>query len=153
MSSQDQQQASPFTLAVCAEMVFRDLPIVERIHRIHDLGFQVEIWDWTRHDIDALVRTGATFSSMTGYIRGTLADAAGAEQLLHTARESIPVAKALGIPRLNLHGTGLDNKGLPVQPAQRISFLVTADALGRWAWHCHLMFHMDAGMFREVVVS
>ncbi|MBN0997020.1 multicopper oxidase domain-containing protein, partial [Pseudomonas aeruginosa] len=33
------------------------------------------------------------------------------------------------------------------------SFLVTADALGRWAWHCHLMFHMDAGMFREVVVS
>ncbi|MBN0631959.1 multicopper oxidase domain-containing protein, partial [Pseudomonas aeruginosa] len=34
-----------------------------------------------------------------------------------------------------------------------ISFLVTADALGRWAWHCHLMFHMDAGMFREVVVS
>lgn len=42
---------------------------------------------------------------------------------------------------------------LPVQPAQRISFLVTADALGRWAWHCHLMFHMDGGMFREVVVS
>lgn len=41
----------------------------------------------------------------------------------------------------------------PVQPAQRISFLVTADALGRWAWHCHLMFHMDGGMFREVVVS
>ena len=42
---------------------------------------------------------------------------------------------------------------IPVQPAQRISFQVTADALGRWAWHCHLMFHMDAGMFREVVVS
>jgi CopA family copper-resistance protein len=42
---------------------------------------------------------------------------------------------------------------IPVQPAQRISFLVTADALGRWAWHCHLMFHMHAGMFREVVVS
>ncbi|WP_107852899.1 copper resistance system multicopper oxidase [Oceanimonas marisflavi] len=42
---------------------------------------------------------------------------------------------------------------IPVQPAQRISFLVTADALGRWAWHCHLMFHMDAGMFRMVVVS
>jgi len=42
---------------------------------------------------------------------------------------------------------------IPVQPAQRISFLVTADALGRWAWHCHLMFHMDAGMFREVVAA
>jgi len=42
---------------------------------------------------------------------------------------------------------------IPVQPAQRISFLVTADALGRWAWHCHLMMHMDNGMFREVVVA
>ncbi len=42
---------------------------------------------------------------------------------------------------------------IPVQPAQRLSFLVTADALGRWAWHCHLMFHMHAGMFREVVVA
>ena len=42
---------------------------------------------------------------------------------------------------------------ISVQPAQRISFLVTADALGRWAWHCHLLYHMDAGMFREVVVA
>ena len=42
---------------------------------------------------------------------------------------------------------------ISVQPAQRISFLVTADALGRWAWHCHLLYHMDAGMFRQVVVA
>ena len=42
---------------------------------------------------------------------------------------------------------------IPVQPAQRVSFLVTADALGRWAWHCHLFLHMDMGMFREVVVA
>jgi CopA family copper-resistance protein len=40
-----------------------------------------------------------------------------------------------------------------VQPAQRISYLVTADALGRWAYHCHLLYHMEAGMFREVVVA
>jgi CopA family copper-resistance protein len=40
-----------------------------------------------------------------------------------------------------------------VQPAQRLSFLVTADALGRWAWHCHLLYHMDSGMFRQVVVA
>ncbi len=42
---------------------------------------------------------------------------------------------------------------ISVQPAQRVSFLVTADALGRWAWHCHILYHMDAGMFRQVVVS
>jgi FtsP/CotA-like multicopper oxidase with cupredoxin domain len=40
-----------------------------------------------------------------------------------------------------------------VQPAQRVAFLVTADAPGRWAWHCHLLYHMEAGMFREVVVA
>ncbi|MCF6336343.1 MAG: copper resistance system multicopper oxidase [Gammaproteobacteria bacterium] len=42
---------------------------------------------------------------------------------------------------------------ISVQPAQRVSFRVTADALGRWAWHCHLLYHMDAGMFREVIVT
>ncbi len=40
-----------------------------------------------------------------------------------------------------------------VQPAQRVSFLVTADAEGRWAFHCHLLYHMAAGMFREVIVA
>lgn len=42
---------------------------------------------------------------------------------------------------------------IPVQPAQRISFLTTPHDVGRWAWHCHLAFHMDSGMFRTVVVS
>ncbi len=40
-----------------------------------------------------------------------------------------------------------------VQPAQRVTYLVHADAVGRWAYHCHLLYHMEAGMFREVVVS
>lgn len=33
------------------------------------------------------------------------------------------------------------------------SYRVTADALGRWAYHCHLLYHMEAGMFREVRVD
>jgi FtsP/CotA-like multicopper oxidase with cupredoxin domain len=40
-----------------------------------------------------------------------------------------------------------------VQPAQRLSYRVTADAIGRWAYHCHLLYHMEAGMFREVHVD
>jgi CopA family copper-resistance protein len=40
-----------------------------------------------------------------------------------------------------------------VQPAQRVSYAVSADAPGRWAYHCHMLYHMEAGMFREVVVS
>jgi len=39
-----------------------------------------------------------------------------------------------------------------VQPGSKISYLVTADAVGRWAYHCHLVYHMP-GMFREVRVS
>ncbi len=42
---------------------------------------------------------------------------------------------------------------VPVQPAQQVSYRVSADAVGRWAWHCHLMMHMDAGMFREILVA
>ncbi|HEY4881187.1 MAG TPA: copper resistance system multicopper oxidase [Steroidobacteraceae bacterium] len=40
-----------------------------------------------------------------------------------------------------------------VQPGQRLCYGVSADALGRWAYHCHLLYHMEAGMFREVVVA
>jgi hydroxypyruvate isomerase len=110
-----------FTLAACAEMIFTELPITERVRRIDDLGFQVEIWDWTRHDIDSLRSTGATFSSMTGYVTGDLIDPDGADELLATAEQSIAVAATLGIPRLNLHGTGLDSRGLPIKPVEVIT--------------------------------
>ncbi len=39
-----------------------------------------------------------------------------------------------------------------VQPGSKLSYLVTADAMGSWAFHCHLLYHM-LGMFRKVVVS
>jgi CopA family copper-resistance protein len=64
---------------------------------------------------------------------------------------------------MHLHGlwseleTG-DSNYLPrkhtviVQPGSKITYLVSADALGRWAYHCHLTYHMP-GMFREVRVS
>jgi len=40
-----------------------------------------------------------------------------------------------------------------VKPAERLSVAVTADAPGPWAFHCHLLLHMEAGMFRLVEVS
>jgi FtsP/CotA-like multicopper oxidase with cupredoxin domain len=64
---------------------------------------------------------------------------------------------------MHLHGmwsdleTG-DDKYIPrkhtvvVQPGAKISYRVTADAKGKWAYHCHLIYHM-LGMFREVHVS
>jgi hydroxypyruvate isomerase len=110
-----------FRLAVSAEMVFLDLPLDERVRRITDLGFEVEIWDWTKKDIDTLAKIGATISSMTGYVRGTLADPAGADELLRTAEQSLRVAEQLDCPRLNVHGTGLDDKGLAVVPSEVVT--------------------------------
>jgi CopA family copper-resistance protein len=42
---------------------------------------------------------------------------------------------------------------LIVKPAERVTYLVSADTPGRWAFHCHLQYHMHAGMFRTVIVS
>ena len=42
---------------------------------------------------------------------------------------------------------------IDMPPGTRRSYRVTADALGRWAYHCHLLFHMEAGMMREVRVE
>ena len=65
---------------------------------------------------------------------------------------------------MHLHGmwSDLEDEGggfqlrkhiVDMPPGVRRSFRVRADALGRWAFHCHLLFHMAAGMFREVRVE
>ncbi len=40
-----------------------------------------------------------------------------------------------------------------VKPGERMSYLVSADTPGHWAFHCHLLYHMETGMMRTVVVS
>lgn len=40
-----------------------------------------------------------------------------------------------------------------IKPAERVSVAITADARGNWAFHCHLLLHMEAGMFRIVGVT
>ncbi|QKJ58509.1 TIM barrel protein [Serratia fonticola] len=121
-----------YQLSVCAEMVFLDLPFIERVKRIHALGFGVEIWSWANKDIDALVATGARFTSMTGYLSGNLTDEQEIAQLLQSAETSLMIAERLNCPCLNLHGTGLDPQGLPVKPVERVTgnmWLKAADTL------------------------
>jgi len=110
-----------FTLAVCSEMVYTELPHLERVERIHAAGFANEIWDWTGKDAAALVATGAAFTSMTGYVTGDLTTADGAEDLLRTAEKSIPFAQAIRCSSLNLHGTGLGEGGIPVRPVEVVT--------------------------------
>lgn len=121
-------------LAVCAEMVFTELPFLERVERIHAAGFDVEIWNWTTKDIAGLKKTGAVFSSMTGYTGGSLTH--DQDRLMETAEQSIHTALELGVPRLNLHGTELGDGGLPVRPQYEVTgseWLAAARTLERLA--------------------
>ena len=110
-------------LAVSAETVHVGLPFLERVRRIADRGLQVEIWDWSNHldDLDELAAMDAEVVSMTGYLRGNLTDDDAIPELLATAEESLRVAEKLRCPRLNLHGTGLDGRGLPVRPVETVT--------------------------------
>lgn len=125
----------PFQLAVCAEMVFRDLPFIERVERIRDLGFAVELWSWHDKDLDALARTGAVFTSMTGYLCGDLIDPATCDDVVRTAELSIAAAETLGVTRLNVHTAELVD-GHAARPRQRangqmwVSALRTLERLG-----------------------
>jgi len=103
-----------FQLAACAEMLWQDKPVHWRAARLHDMGFGVGLWNWPNWDLKALERTGATFTIMNGYLEGRLADDEGADALLKSARETVQVGKRLGVQRLNLHGTGLGEGGVPI---------------------------------------
>src|SRR5438552_2688404 len=101
--------SQPFTLAACAEMLWRDRPMEWRVKRLTELGFGVGPWNWPDHDLESLERSGATFSIMNGYLRGRLTDDEGAAELLKTARETTEVGKRLALvssvdhPRLRLN--------------------------------------------------
>lgn len=84
---------TPFKLAACAEMLFTNLPITERVPEISARGFTVEIWDWTRHDIKALKATGAVFSAMAGYVSGGLVEEDAIQDFLTSAARSIPIGQ------------------------------------------------------------
>lgn len=121
-------------LAASAEMLYLELPLLERVSRLHERGFAVELWGWTGRDAGELRATGARFTSMTGYVTGDLLE--GADELLRTAAASVAFAHELGCSTLNLHGTGLDGDGLPVRPTPAVTgadWLTAARTLARVA--------------------
>ncbi|MCD4851451.1 TIM barrel protein [Arthrobacter sp. AK01] len=108
-----------FRLAVCAEMLYGELPLTERVKRIHGQGFEVELWDTRGRDVAALAATGARFSSMSGYFGGSLTDPGGAEDVLASAEKLIPVALELGVERMVVHPAELGEGGRAVRPVHR----------------------------------
>lgn len=125
-----------FKLAATAEMLYLDLPFNERVRRIHNKGFQVEIWDWTKKDLSALAASGATFSSMTGYVQGDLLTSEGRALLLETAEQSIRASEQIGCRSLNVHGTGLDANGQAIIQRSTVSpgeWITAVESLRRLA--------------------
>src|SRR6476620_10668746 len=105
-----------FPLAACAEMLWRERPIEWRASRLKEMGFGVGLWNWPEHDLAKLEASGASFTIMNGYLTGRLTDDEGADE------------------RLNLHGTGLGEGGLPVQPIEVVTgemWLKARDTLRR----------------------
>ncbi|WP_417687415.1 TIM barrel protein [Roseibium sp.] len=106
--------SQPFPLAVCAEMVWLDKPIDWRVARLTERGLGVGLWNYPDHDVAKLEKLGANYTIMNGYLEGRLADDEGADMLVTSARETAQVGKRLGVDRLNLHGTGLGEGGIPI---------------------------------------
>lgn len=124
----------PFQLAACAEMLWPDRPIDWRAARLTEMGLGVGLWNWPAHDLGKLEAVGATYTIMNGYLEGRLADAEGAAMLLASARDCIAVGKRLGVQRLNLHGTGLGEGGIPIRRHETIDgamWLRARDTLSR----------------------
>ena len=54
----------------------------------------------------------------------------------------------------NGHGAHRPRKHtIGLKPGEKVSLDITADAPGVWAFHCHVLYHMDMGMFRVVAVA
>lgn len=121
MASDISPTGAGFDLAVCAEMLWSERPIEWRIARLKERGLGVGLWNWCDHDLDKLERIGARYTIMNGYLEGRLADEAGAEMLLASARDTVQVGKRLGVARLNLHGTGLGDGGIPLWQHETVS--------------------------------
>ncbi len=123
-----------FALAACAEMLWTDKPIEWRASRLKEMGFGVGLWNWPAHDLAKLEKTGANFTIMNGYLQGRLADDEGADMLLKSARETAQIGKRLGVARLNLHGTGLGDGGIPIVQSEVVTgamWLKAKDTLNR----------------------
>ncbi|MES0826381.1 TIM barrel protein [Ruegeria sp. SCP11] len=123
-----------FQLAACAEMLWLDKPRDWRVARLTEMGFGVGLWNWPELDLGKLERIGANYTIMNGYLEGRLADDVGADLLLESARETAQIGKRLGVDRLNLHGTGLGDGGIPIWQHETVTgnmWLKAQDTLNR----------------------
>jgi hydroxypyruvate isomerase len=104
-------------LSVCVEMIFTELPFLERIGAVADSGFEAfEFWGWRNKDVDAILRSkkehGLAISSLSVDPGGRIVDYSTKDVFIKGLRDSIEVAHKLGCERL-IVTTGNEMIGVP----------------------------------------
>jgi hydroxypyruvate isomerase len=92
-----------FTLSVCAEALFLDLPFEIRVREINRRGFAAEFWRWSTHDIDKLADDPTTrINIFSGCSTGSMVHPDGVASFLDGVREGVQVAQRLNCRKLIL---------------------------------------------------
>lgn len=112
--------------AVCPEMLFPDLPFLERVERVRAAGFDaIEIWGWKDKDVDRLARlrqqAGLQVVAMSGARQASLIQSPPAEGNRREVEETIAVAERLGCSRLVLLSDALEPDGSVRSPYARLT--------------------------------
>jgi hydroxypyruvate isomerase len=101
-----------FSLSICADTVFLDLPFIERVKRIAANGFLVEFWNWRDREIDAIAADPqARVIAFTGYTKGCMVHPDGVKDFLAGIEETIPIAKKLRCTTLFMSSGHLNSEG------------------------------------------
>jgi hydroxypyruvate isomerase len=113
-------------LSVCAETVFRELPLIERARKISAAGFKVDFWRWSDWDIDALAADpNIRIGGFSGYIAGSLVHPDCVQTFLDGVESTLRVAKRLRCRDLTLSTGEIDNTG-------RIVHAIADSPITRW---------------------
>ena len=97
---------------------------------------------WVRERVaDATVNTVLSFT--VPFLASLPAEALGASGLVAAVVAGLVTGHGAYAPRKHT---------VQVQPGGTVTFDVTTDAVGDWAFHCHMLYHMHAGMMQIVSV-
>jgi FtsP/CotA-like multicopper oxidase with cupredoxin domain len=143
-----------------------EFPADARVLSYADLASATPQADTRLPERDIIVRLTGNMERYIWTINGETMEYAQPIDLRYGERARLTfVNETMMAHPMHLHGmfvqleNGQPTERLPdkhivsVAPGQTYSALITADQPGEWAFHCHLLFHMQAGMMRRVVVT
>ncbi len=143
-------------------------PPGHRALKYSDLKFAEDQKDTRPPEREILITLGGNMERFIWTINGKKFEESGFEPIRVTYGERVRlkfVNETMMAHPMHLHGmfvqpeNGQSQEKLPnkhtmnIPPGQSYSVLLTADEPGEWAFHCHMLFHMDAGMMTKLIVS